>query len=183
MKNIFLGGSRNITTLNDKIKDRIDNIIKNGFTVLIGDANGADKAIQEYLYDKKYQKVVVFCMDDMCRNNIGKWKINTVHCDKKVRDFSYYSQKDKIMSEEADYGLMLWDGKSKGTLNNILNLLERNKVALVYFSPEKIFLTIKNYDNLDLLIQKCDHESIQKFDRFLNLHQKMNNRQLHLKLA
>jgi hypothetical protein len=50
--------------------------------------------------------------------------------------------KDAKMAEDSDYGFMLWDGKSSGTLNNVLNLLSRQKRTLLYFSPTKEFVTI-----------------------------------------
>ncbi|MGZ5441159.1 MAG: hypothetical protein ACXW5U_05340 [Thermoanaerobaculia bacterium] len=31
-------------------------------------------------------------------------------------DFEYFTAKDAAMAEQADYGLMLWDGESVGTL-------------------------------------------------------------------
>jgi hypothetical protein len=43
------------------------------------------------------------------------------------------------MAREAKCGLMLWDGKSKGTLNNILNLIAAEKRTLVYFAPTRDF--------------------------------------------
>jgi len=74
MTKVFIGGSRRISRLNKAIKDRIDNIIQNEYTVLIGDANGADKSVQNYLFDKNYRNVLVFCMGNKCRNNIGSWQ-------------------------------------------------------------------------------------------------------------
>jgi hypothetical protein len=35
------------------------------------------------------------------------------------------------MAIEADYGFVLWDGKSPGSLNNIIELLNKNKKAPV----------------------------------------------------
>jgi hypothetical protein len=42
--------------------------------------------------------------------------------------------KGLAMARDAKYGLMLWDGKSKGTLNNILNLIAAEKRTLVYLA-------------------------------------------------
>ena len=137
MTNVFLGGSRRISRLNPKIRQRIDNVLSNGFAVLIGDAHGADKAIQEYLAQKGYQNVTVFCSGKECRNNLGNWKTELVATNRAVRDFAYYAQKDARMSDGADYGFFLWDGKSRGTLNNIIRLLRRHKNALVYLSPRR----------------------------------------------
>lgn len=36
---------------------------------------------------------------------------------------------------------MLWDGKSKGTINNVVNLSRRNKLVVVYVAPTKSFQT------------------------------------------
>ena len=73
MTKVFIGGSRRLSQLNKDVKRRLDNIIEKGFTVLVGDANGADKAVQRYLASKHHQKVTVFCMAGECRNNLGKW--------------------------------------------------------------------------------------------------------------
>jgi hypothetical protein len=41
---------------------------------------------------------------------------------RRSRGFDYYSVKDRAMADTAEYGLMLWDGQSKGTVNNLVNL-------------------------------------------------------------
>ena len=37
------------------------NIIKNKYTILIGDANGIDRSVQQYLFLRNYLDVEVFC--------------------------------------------------------------------------------------------------------------------------
>jgi len=130
--------------------------MNNNYTVLIGDANGADKSIQEYLAIKGFQNVIVFCMDGTYRNNIGNWETRHINANQKRHDFNYYATKDLAMAEEADYGFMIWDAKSKGTLNNIINLLEREKKILVYLSPVSEFYTIGMFDDLEKLLIFCD---------------------------
>jgi hypothetical protein len=41
------------------------------------------------------------------------------------------------MAHDAKCGMMLWDGKGKGTLNNIQQIIGAGKKALVYLAPEK----------------------------------------------
>jgi hypothetical protein len=55
------------------LKTRIDTMIEKGFTILVSDANCADKAVQRYLAEKRYQNVIVHCMTANCRNNVGEW--------------------------------------------------------------------------------------------------------------
>lgn len=52
------------------------------------------------------------------------------------------------MAEEAQCGVMLWDGKSKGTLQNMLNLIAAGKRTLVYFAPTQSFYVVANRDEL-----------------------------------
>jgi adenine-specific DNA-methyltransferase len=120
--NVFIGGSRAVSKLNAVIRARIDDLIARECTILIGDANGADKAVQQYLDKRQYSQVVVFCMEE-CRNNVGAWPVRRIAPPNTRKDFSYYSAKDLAMSEEAKCGVMLWDGSSKGTLQNILTRL------------------------------------------------------------
>ena len=122
MKKIFFGGSRKLGKLNKAIKERADNIISNGYLVLLGDANGADRAMQKYLAEKSYVHVLIFCAGNSCRNNMGRWETRLISVNRAHQDFQYYAIRDEKMSDEADYGFMVWDGKSKGTLNNIINL-------------------------------------------------------------
>jgi hypothetical protein len=42
---VFIAGSRWLSRLSADVRSRLDTIIEKGFTILIGDANGADKAV------------------------------------------------------------------------------------------------------------------------------------------
>lgn len=153
MTKVFIGGSRRLARLNKEVKRRLDNIIEKGFTIVVGDANGADKAIQRYLASKEYDGVIVFCMAGGCRNNLGNWPTREIAAVPGVQhDFAYYSSKDRAMGNEADYALMLWDGKSRGTLTNIADLVQQEKPVVVYLAPSKSFLTLREPDQLELLV-------------------------------
>jgi hypothetical protein len=185
MTKVFFGGSRKLTRLDRAIRERANNIVAKGFEVLIGDANGADKAMQKYLAEKGYKNVIVFCMSGTCRNNLGNWQTKIVTSNRNKKDFSFFAAKDKEMGEKADYGFMLWDGLSKGTLNNIINLLQGNKYVLVYFSPSKEFFTLKSPSELENLLRKCDPVKVQRFNHTLRISERLinANTQRHLKLA
>lgn len=169
MISVFLGGSRKITKLNKEIKERLQNIISQQFTVLVGDANGADKAFQRFLKEKDYRNVIVYCSGYGCRNNLGNWKVLKIGDESKTKNLKFYMMKDAEMANKAEYGFMLWDGKSSGTINNALNLLSNQKKALIYFSPQKLFYTISNVGLLLKLLESCNEEEIKKIDRKINL--------------
>jgi adenine-specific DNA-methyltransferase len=176
---VFIGGSRSVSKLNAPLRERLDDFIRRGDTILIGDANGANKAVQQYLADCDYRKVIVFCMQE-CRNNIGAWPTRSVKPPSDRKDFSYYAAKDFIMAEEAKCGVMLWDAKSKGTLQNMLNLVGAGKRTLVYFAPTKDFHVLASEQDLQILLARCEKRDLETAVRRLDL--KTPLLQSHLRL-
>lgn len=165
---IFIGGSIGISKLNATIRKRLDDFIQRGDAILIGDANGADKAVQRYLAEKKYPKVTVFCMEE-CRNNVGGWPTRSIEPPSKKKDSKYYAAKDLVMFQEAKCGVMLWDAKSKGTLQNMLNLVGAGKRTLVYFAPTKEFQVLATEQDLQALLARCQPRDIDEAARKLGL--------------
>lgn len=139
------------------------------FAVVIGDADGADEAMQSYFASSGYRNVTVYCMADRCRNNLGDWPTKHISANRQKKDFAYYATKDEEMARAASHGFMIWDGKSKGTLNNMLNLLKQQKKVLVYFSPDKSCHTLGSFNNLAVLLRKCPSIDRRKFERELTL--------------
>jgi hypothetical protein len=163
---VFLGGSRAISRLNDVIRAQLNNLITRQCKILIGDANGADKAMQKYFADQNYRDVLVFCMDRP-RNNLGNWEIRTLSSERKNKDSEYYATKDRAMSSEAKCSLMLWDGVSKGTLRNVMEQVEDKKRVLVYFSPKKKFFTLAAEADLENLLAECDKRDLERLKSWL----------------
>lgn len=156
MTKVFIGGSRHVSRLNAQVRKRLDNIMEKGFPVLIGDANGADKAVQQYLHSKHYQHVEVFCSEGICRNNIGNWEVRSVSAETRERNVQFYSAKDRVMAQEATVGLMMWDGKSAGTLLNVFRLLSLRKKVVIYTVPEKRFREFKSEAEWESFIASYD---------------------------
>lgn len=171
MTKVFIAGSRQISRLPAEVKVRVDTMIEKGFQILVGDANGADKAVQTYLAAKAYPHVLVHCMERHCRNNVGSWSTREVAAPKGARGFDFYSVKDRMMADAAEYGLMLWDGKSKGTINNVVNLSRVGKPVVVYIAPKKQFLTVKAFDDLRGVLALGESGSVERVVSELHLEQ------------
>lgn len=169
MTKVFIAGSRRLSRLNADVKRRIDTMIEKGFTILVGDANGADKAVQQYLEEKGYRNVIVHCMAANCRNNVGDWPIREIAAPEGARGFAYYATKDQAMVDDADYGLMLWDGESKGTLNSVINMIGLGKPVVVYFAPKRMFQNLRSSGDVLDLLSSCDRASVQRFERELGI--------------
>jgi probable addiction module antidote protein len=158
MNKIFIGGSRHITRLPLEVQERLENVIALGHEVLIGDANGADKAAQKYFFEAAYNKVTVYCSGDNPRNNVGSWRTQNVYPPKNVKGFQFYAAKDREMAAHADAGLMIWDGKSPGTVLNILRLLLAGKSSLLVHAPEKRTTKFKSLNDWSEFLQSASTE-------------------------
>ncbi|MBI4500694.1 MAG: hypothetical protein HY700_05985 [Gemmatimonadetes bacterium] len=152
MKAVFIGGSRKVARLNERIRQRLGAIIERELRVYMGDAPGADKAVQQFFADRHYEHVIVYCVEGRYRNNVGHWPIRPVEPPPQARGFEYYASKDIQMAADASFGMMLWDGNSRGTLANIRNLLAHGKPVAVYLSPRREFQDLKRESDLDQLL-------------------------------
>ena len=169
MTTVFMSGSRQVSRINDTIRTRIGKMIDQKFRIVVGDASGADKALQKFLAEARYSNVVVFCSGEICRNNLGEWDERHVSVDSQLKGRAFYTQKDLAMATEADYGFVLWDGKSVGSISNVLELLKREKPVVVYFAPEKCFFTISTLNDIKALLERCDAKTVSAISKKISL--------------
>ena len=165
---VFIAGPIAVKQLDDNVIQKLDSIIENNHTVLVGDANGTDKLVQQYLSSKNYRNVVVYACENALRNNIGHWDIISVRPDAGAKGFDFYACKDRQMVLAADYGFMVWNGKSRGTLNNIIGLAEEGVNIVVYLIPHKKFYHLKNPNEVKIFVELLN-EDIRKLFKSLSL--------------
>lgn len=156
MNTIFIGGSRHVSRLPAEVKKRLDNVVASGHQVIVGDANGADKAVQKHFSDARYTHVTVYCSGEAPRNNLGSWPIHNVDVPKGTKGFQFYAAKDREMAREADFGLMIWDGKSPGTVLNVLRLIQTGKISVLFNVPDKAAVNFKTVDQYRDFVLRCD---------------------------
>ena len=173
MTTVFIAGSIKIKQLDRKFKERIDKIIASGFDLVVGDADGADTAIQTYLFEQGSSHTTVYCSGPRPRNNVGKWPIHSVTTDLAPGSRGYFTAKDLALAEAADYGLMMWDATSTGTLSNVIELLGRKKKSAVFVNKSKEFMTVGDVAQLQALVARMSEHARHKADEKLNLHKKI----------
>jgi len=84
------------------------------------------------------------------------------------------------MVRDANCGVMLWDGKSRGTLSNVLNLLGAQKKVLLYLSSKKAFHKLSDMNELSSLLQTCDPRDLQQLARKFGDSISVESLQMHL---
>ena len=140
---VFIAGAKAIKSLDDLAIKQLERICKKQHNILVGDCYGVDSAVQRFCLNLPYNNVTVFASNGKARNNLGGWKVENVPVASGVKGFDFYRQKDIAMAEAAECGFMIWDGKSKGTYQNIITLLEMKKKVLVYIVPKKLMIRPK----------------------------------------
>jgi len=181
---IFIAGPRVLRTLDEKIIRQLNSISAKEHEVIVGDADGIDTAVQQFFADKQYENVIVYATEGKARNNVGMWNIRSVVPPSQAKGFRFYAAKDLEMARDADCGFMIWNGKSKGTLNNILNLIGLGKKCKVYLSTMNELYAVKSFDDIECLVSLCEEDTWTLFQKLLKENDQMkiflnkDNRQL-----
>ena len=161
MNTVFIAGSIAISRLDARVKARISNAVDGGLAIVVGDADGADTSIQQHLVSIRAENVTVYCSGDRPRNNVGEWPVEHVYSDATPG------------TEIANYGLMIWDTKSTGTLSNVIALLEGNKKTVVFVNKAKEFVTVSDGFSLKRLLENMSVSAKEKADRKIGLSSKV----------
>lgn len=173
MTTVFIAGSISISRLHEKVQERINNIVSSGFNIVVGDADGADTSIQECLRSYHAKKVTVYCTGEAPRNNIANWPVHHVQSKARAGTRAFFTAKDVEMAKNSDYGLMVWDCKSTGTLSNVIELLKENKKSVVFINKNKNFVTIGEKSGLDHLLHFMSEHARAKAEEKIGLSAKI----------
>lgn len=133
---IFIGGSKMINSLTTEFINKLDRICSEGHKILIGDCFGVDLLVQKFLSERSYTNVTVYVSGDKVRCNYGNFPVKHIAVKSGITGFEFRRQKDIAMAQDADFGLMLWDGRSRGTAANIADLKAMHKEVVVYESSQ-----------------------------------------------
>lgn len=148
MSVVFIGGSRHLGRLNNSIREKLHELVERHLPIVIGDANGADKAVQSQLSEWNYPAVTVHFTGLKPRNNVGHWPTQRTDAPPSARGAAFYAAKDRTMAHQASYGLMIWDGESTGTLANVEHLLRDKKPVALYVSKLRKFVSLRALEDL-----------------------------------
>ena len=155
---VFISGTKFIgCELPEEVCRYLDDLMTGEKDILIGDCIGADLRVQKYLNTCKYRNVTVYVSGSKRRTrfNEGRWEEKHYSVNSNS-PFVQRIEKDFHMAEDADCGLAIWDGKSKGTFNNLLCLSAQKKACKVYLLDKECWVDIVSMDDLRLYVEGSD---------------------------
>ncbi len=176
---VFLGGSIRLNALPSQVKHLIAEEVSRGSSFAVGDAAGIDLAFQHFLKSQSVKALTVFHSDQL-RNNVGNWPTEFVQSDLKSSGKDKFTVKDRKMSELADCGIMVWDGKSAGTLANAIDLLNQQKPCQLFLAPRADLHLLTTIQDLERILTGSDYtsvvdEAIKRLERFRRRSNKLAN--------
>ena len=109
--------------------------MKNKDRIVVGDAPGIDRQVQDYLKKKNYKNVEIYGPGTKVRYSANKkWKTNPIDAPEyEVGSKEWLAKKDIMMTKVSDIGLaIILDEGAKATRKNVRRLIEQNKDVKVY---------------------------------------------------
>lgn len=117
------------------IQNKIDDYIKDHAHIIVGDAPGIDRQVQDYLNEKGYDAVEIYGPGKQVRYAANdKWKTNPVDAPEfEEMSPEWLRKKDIAMTNDATEGLaVVLDNGAQATRNNVARLREQGKQAEVF---------------------------------------------------
>ena len=115
---IFISGSRSISDY-DTVQHYLSSFKLDH--VLVGDCYGVDYQVQIYCSINNIPYTVYYCgVQPRCYRESGISSLKRI-------SNANQSIKDIVMSIACNSGIVIWDGKSKGSWNNYCRLKDMNK--------------------------------------------------------
>lgn len=185
MITVFIAGSLSIKRLHPLFLARVKAVVESGFAIVVGDADGADASIQRALLELGAEKVTVYCSGSNPRNNVGGWPVKSVYSTQAPGSRAFFIAKDIKMAKVANYGLMIWDAKSTGTLSNVIELLNQERGSRVFVNKNRKFITVSDANGLEQLAATMSEGARAKAEEKISLSTKIaaiKHKQLQLSL-
>jgi hypothetical protein len=140
VKTFISGSMATENTLPLAIKKKIEALVGQKNEILVGDARGIDFLVQQLLERLGHKEVTVYSIYRTPRNIVDGFKSKMINPPYGVSERTRQTEKDRAMSFHSDNSLVIWNGSSIGSKNNILRATTQNKEVEVFLSPEDRFL-------------------------------------------
>jgi hypothetical protein len=118
-----------------EVRKEIKKSMKAKDKIIVGDAPGIDRQVQDYLNKKNYKDVEIYGPGKQVRYTANKkWKTNPIDAPEfEVGSKEWLAKKDKVMTANASKGLaVILDEGAAATRKNVDRLIEQNKKVNVY---------------------------------------------------
>lgn len=118
-----------------EVRKELKTSMKQKDRIIVGDAPGIDRQVQNYLKKKRYNDVEIYGPGKKVRYSANeKWKTHPIDDPRhEAGSKEWLAKKDKVMTKNATKGLaVILDEGATATRNNVARLVSQNKQVKVY---------------------------------------------------
>ncbi len=150
---LLITGSRNLcgkeenAILTNEVKKYLDQRMSSGDSLLIGSDPGVDVIVQKYISSARYKQVTIYQTGSREDQNTGGWKEKRFRKNE-INPVLLRTEKNFAMVEDAEEGLVIWNGESIGTFITMLCLLAQRKKCRLYMINEHKWIHINAIEEL-----------------------------------
>lgn len=174
-KKVFISGSRTQEMIPENVQHSLDLIKQQQIKILIGDSEkGVDNEIINYLrLAPKYLEVEIYSIKTKARVKVEEeWELKVIETEKKLKPQEKQMEKDRVMANQADWGLAVFNPITKnrygaiqvsaGTLRNTIQLLlNKRSVKFFYVYETKVeVVNLKHISELKKVIDSYQEEQL-----------------------
>jgi len=154
INSVFISGSISIKSLPTPVIRSIEIMINKNMTILVGDAPGIDSLVQDVCNKNNYLNVIIYTITSTPRYKANhQFQERNIFVSEEIKSQrERQTYKDKAMSEDSMFSLVVWDGLSKGSHANIIRALKSDKKVKVYYQDIDNFI-----DNEKVTIDEIDY--------------------------
>lgn len=164
----FICGYMNLDNLPELTENYLRDLMVQGNEFLVRKLDGADELIQTCLTDINCSNVTVYSLKNKPDDIPDGWSCKKVKSRMKgnFRPYCHFDDRDLIIAEDADAGIIFWDKKDEMTFLNIVNLLLPGKpVDIILTGEDKIFKA-ESIDSFKTLLPEKSPEYTKTWDAF-----------------
>lgn len=121
--------------LDKPIRKELKSYMRNNDKIIVGDAPGIDRQVQDFLNKHRYQNVEVYGPGKQVRYSANKnWKTNPIDSKYPEGSSEWLAEKDRAMTWAATHGLaiVLENGGAAATRKNVQRLIDQHKDVKVF---------------------------------------------------
>lgn len=157
MKILISGPGNYRNCIPEAFLHKIDECIRQEDELLVCDRNEVDKQVQQYLYNQMYDNVTVYISGRKgpYSYNIGPWREEYCPIGTGSGKYAYYIEQYFVMAEDADIGIIMWDGECEGAFINMINLINLGKTVHLYWVKEQRWEIVNSLEELKDYIGEC----------------------------
>ena len=162
----FICGYKSLDELPGNTKKYLNDLSNQGNEFLIRKLDGSDELIQTCLIDNGCRNVTVYSLKDEPDTIPKEWTTKEVESRMKgnYRPYCHFDDRDLIIGEDSDAGIIIWDRTDVSVFLNILNMVFQEKLVVIFLTDDRTVFEVDSVESFCALLPEKRPEYTTTWD-------------------